>query len=52
MAVPLNQNKPLLEMRALTQRFSGILALSDVNFEVRQDEVILLANKQRKLSLG
>ena len=45
MAVPLNQNKPLLEMRAITQRFPGVLALSEVNFEVRQDEVMALVGE-------
>jgi len=45
MAVSLNQNKPLLEMRAITQRFPGVLALSDVNFEVRQDEVMALVGE-------
>ena len=32
-------------MRVITQRFSGVLALSDVNFEVRQDEVMALVGE-------
>jgi len=30
---------PLLEMRSITKRFPGVLALSDVSFDVRQGEV-------------
>jgi ABC-type sugar transport system ATPase subunit len=35
-----NQLKsPLLEMRAITKRFPGVLALSEVDFDVRKGEV-------------
>jgi ribose transport system ATP-binding protein len=40
------QDKPaLLEMRAITKRFPGVLALSDVNFNVGQGEVVSLVGE-------
>lgn len=40
------QDKPaLLEMRAITKRFPGVLALSDVNFSVGQAEVVALVGE-------
>lgn len=40
------QNKPpLLEMRAITKRFPGVLALSEVNFTVGQGEVVALVGE-------
>jgi ribose transport system ATP-binding protein len=35
----------LLEMRAITKRFPGVLALSEVNFEVGQGEVVALVGE-------
>lgn len=32
-------NAPLLEMRSITKRFPGVLALSEVNFDARRGEV-------------
>lgn len=40
------QDRPvLLEMRAITKRFPGVLALSDVNFNVGQWEVVALVGE-------
>jgi ribose transport system ATP-binding protein len=40
------QDKPaLLEMRAITKRFPGVLALSEVNFNVSQGEVVALVGE-------
>ena len=36
---------PLLEMRSITKRFPGVLALSDVNFDVRPGEVHALVGE-------
>ncbi|MBE7554484.1 MAG: sugar ABC transporter ATP-binding protein [Anaerolineales bacterium] len=45
-AVSSTQDKPaLLEMRAITKRFPGVLALSDVNFNVGQGEVVALVGE-------
>ena len=36
---------PLLEMRSITKRFPGVLALSEVNFDVRKGEVHALVGE-------
>lgn len=44
--VPSTQDKPaLLEMRAITKRFPGVLALADVNFSVGPGEVVALVGE-------
>jgi ribose transport system ATP-binding protein len=40
-----NQEQPLLEMRHITKRFPGVLALSEVDFTVRQGEVVALVGE-------
>lgn len=35
----------LLEMPSITERFPGVLALSEVNFEVSQGEVVVLVGE-------
>ncbi len=42
---PTNPVPPLLEMRGITKRFPGVLALSDVNFDVRPGEVHALVGE-------
>lgn len=43
-----SENKPLLlEMRSITKRFPGVLALSEVNFTVCQNEVVALVGENR-----
>lgn len=45
-ALPSNPEQPLLlEMRGITKRFPGVLALSDVDFDVRQGEVHALVGE-------
>src|SRR5512143_2849031 len=39
------EQSPLLEMRGITKRFPGVLALSDVDFEVRKGEVHALVGE-------
>ena len=44
--VPPNVDNPLLlEMRSITKRFPGVLALSEVNFTVHQGEVVALVGE-------
>ena len=38
-------DQPLLDMRAITKRFPGVLALSNVNFDVRRGEVHALVGE-------
>ncbi len=41
-----SEDKPLfLEMRSISRRFPGVLALSEVNFTVRQNEVVALVGE-------
>ncbi len=45
-ATTLQEDKPLLlEMRSITKRFPGVLALSEVNFSVGQGEVVALVGE-------
>ncbi len=47
-AAPADRNEgqsPLLEMRNITKRFPGVLALEDVNFDVRRGEVHALVGE-------
>lgn len=45
-ATPQNEESPfLLEMRSITKRFPGVLALFDVNFNIRQGEVVALVGE-------
>jgi len=41
----LSTSQPLLEMRSITKRFPGVLALSEVNFDVRPGEVHVLVGE-------
>src|SRR5687767_12381437 len=40
-----DNSAPLLEMRNITKRFPGVLALEDVDFEVRPGEVHVLVGE-------
>ena len=44
-AVTPNGQRPLLQMRAITKQFPGVLALSNVNFEVLPGEVMALVGE-------
>ena len=39
------RNSTLLEMRSITKRFPGVLALNEVNFDVRKGEVHTLVGE-------
>jgi ABC-type sugar transport system ATPase subunit len=39
------EQRPLLEMRSITKHFPGVLALSEVNFSVHQNEVVALVGE-------